>query len=240
MFTWICPKCGRDVPPSESECPVCTGKMTLQAEPPALPSQTEAPPQSGAAVPQAPAAAPPQHAAAAAYAPSPVPYPAPAPSRGMPGWLVTIIVAAVLVGGGAGAYFYLLPSSRGESGTAAAPDRGIVMQSPQVAGAKPHRLAKFVELVGIRITEDAKQKLQIRLIVVNHSAAELGDMKMNVALRPVTGKADAPPVSEFPITVPSLGPYESKEVTATIATKLRAYELPDWQFLRPEFIITTP
>jgi hypothetical protein len=32
----------------------------------------------------------------------------------------------------------------------------------------------------------------------------------------------------------SLGPYESKEIKAPLSTRLRVYELPDWQFLRAE------
>jgi hypothetical protein len=40
--------------------------------------------------------------------------------------------------------------------------------------------------------------------------------------------------------VASLGPQENKDVTVTVPTKLRLYELPDWQFLRAQFEITSP
>jgi hypothetical protein len=42
------------------------------------------------------------------------------------------------------------------------------------------------------------------------------------------------------VKVAALGPYEAKEVETTVKSALRAYELPDWQFLRAEFEITSP
>jgi hypothetical protein len=40
-------------------------------------------------------------------------------------------------------------------------------------------------------------------------------------------------VFEFSVTIPSIGPYESKDITTTVRTKLKPYELPDWQSLKP-------
>ena len=37
MFTWICPKCGREVPPAYDECPDCAGKTAAEAGPGAAP-----------------------------------------------------------------------------------------------------------------------------------------------------------------------------------------------------------
>src|SRR5207302_199788 len=36
MFTWICPKCGREVPPAYNDCPDCAAK----AKPPAAPEHS--------------------------------------------------------------------------------------------------------------------------------------------------------------------------------------------------------
>jgi hypothetical protein len=47
-------------------------------------------------------------------------------------------------------------------------------------------------------------------------------------------------VTEFEAKVPALSPHEVKDVTAQANTTLRIYELPDWQFLRAEFDITSP
>ena len=51
---------------------------------------------------------------------------------------------------------------------------------------------------------------------------------------------DDPPITEFEAKIPSLGPQETHDVSATANTKLRLYELPDWQFLRADFDITSP
>src|SRR5690348_15430553 len=50
MFTWICPKCGREVPPAYTECPNCEGKTA-----PAGSGQPAGPP---VAVPIPPASEP--------------------------------------------------------------------------------------------------------------------------------------------------------------------------------------
>jgi hypothetical protein len=46
-------------------------------------------------------------------------------------------------------------------------------------------------------------------------------------------------VFDFPYTLPSLGPFETKEATATLKTDLKPYEMPDWQFLKADFDITS-
>jgi hypothetical protein len=58
MFTWICPQCGREVPPAYTECPDCTGKNADTAPPQAAVPQATgpAPLQSAAAEPAPPAA----------------------------------------------------------------------------------------------------------------------------------------------------------------------------------------
>jgi hypothetical protein len=187
---------------------------------------------------ECPNCARPPEEAAAAPAPRPV---APAgPRTALPGWLVAALVAAVLVGLGAGAYFYLLPSSQATSQTAAPPAPFEAPTSHPTPGAKPHPLAKFIEIAGLRVTEDAKQKAQIKFLVVNHSGAELGDVTLAITLRPSTAKPDDKPLVSYVVKVASLRPYEAREMEASAKTGLRAYELPDWQFLRAEFEITSP
>ena len=44
----------------------------------------------------------------------------------------------------------------------------------------------------------------------------------------------------FPASVSKLGPSDLKDVTIDVPTKLRVYELPDWQFLKADFQITEP
>jgi len=103
-----------------------------------------------------------------------------------------------------------------------------------------HPLAKYLELSGYRITETAPGKLNIKLAVVNHSEADIGDLTLKIKLVTTAAKPDDPPITEFEAKVPALGPQELKDVTATAATKLRIYELPDWQFIRAAVEITSP
>lgn len=111
---------------------------------------------------------------------------------------------------------------------------------PTSAQASRNPVAKFIELVGFRISEKGAGKLIIRFGVVNHSDADIGDLEMNVSLHATTGKASDPPLFSFPVKVSGVGPESLTNVEVETNTKLRVYELPDWQFLRPDFTITSP
>jgi hypothetical protein len=152
----------------------------------------------------------------------------------MPEWLVMVLVAIGAVGLFALVYFFVLsPSRKTTSASAATTER-----TAAAAGAKEHPYAKFLDVTGIRLIEDAKQNVQVKFLVVNHSSAELAGVSADVVLKPVNAKPDTPPVTEFAFKLPTLGPYESKEVTVPAKTKLRAYEMPDWQFMQSEVHIT--
>jgi len=105
---------------------------------------------------------------------------------------------------------------------------------------KRHPLAKYVELVGFRISEAGGGKLKIKFAVVNHSEADIGDLGVHVRLTTTSAKPDDPPIGEFDSRIADLGPEETHDVTAEVPTKLRIYELPDWQFIKAEFEITSP
>jgi hypothetical protein len=115
-----------------------------------------------------------------------------------------------------------------------------VPQATDTVITNKHPLAKYLELSGYRITETAPGKLSIKLAVVNHSEADIGDLTLKIKLVTTAAKPDDPPITEFEAKVPALGPQELKDVTATAATKLRIYELPDWQFIRAAVEITSP
>jgi len=109
-------------------------------------------------------------------------------------------------------------------------------KTPAAKSSNP--LAKYLEVVGFRVSEKSAGHLQVQFAVVNHSEAEVGDLKMEVSLRTTAAKPGDPPLVTFPAKVSSLGPAELKQVTADVPTSLRAYELPDWQFLKADFQIT--
>jgi len=101
-------------------------------------------------------------------------------------------------------------------------------------------IAKYIELVGLRVTERSPGHLIVQFGVVNHSEADVGDVKMNVSLSTTAAKPGDPPLIAFPAQVSGLGPSELKDVTVQVPIKLRVYELPDWQFLKADFEITEP
>jgi hypothetical protein len=101
-------------------------------------------------------------------------------------------------------------------------------------------IAKYIELVGFRVTERSAGHLIVQFGVVNHSEADVGDVKMTVSLGTTAAKPGDPPLITFPAKVSNLGPTEMKDVSVEVPTKMRVYELPDWQFLKADFQITEP
>jgi hypothetical protein len=163
----------------------------------------------------------------------------------LPAWLMSIVFAVLFIAVGAGAYFgirYFSGSSQASTDGAAAPDN-----APAAAKGKNSTLQKYVEVVGVRLTEDSKKKPQVRFVVVNHSGAEISDLAGNVNLWAVANdgqrhppKSDEEAVGTFTFKLPSLGAYESKEMSGALNTKLKVYELPDWQNLVADVQITSP
>lgn len=110
---------------------------------------------------------------------------------------------------------------------------------PATAAGK-HPLAKYIELAGFRLSENGAGKLKIKFAAINHSEADLGELTVKVRLVTSAFKPGDPPITEFDAKIPNLGPEETQTITANANTKLRLYELPDWQFLRADFDITSP
>jgi hypothetical protein len=154
---------------------------------------------------------------------------------------LSIGFAVLFLAIGAGAYFGIRYFS-GSSQASTTPAVALENPSAPAAGskAKANTLQKYVEVVGMRLTEDAKKKPEVRFVVVNHSGAEIADLAATVNLWARTAKSDEEAVGTFSFKVPSLGAYESKEMSGVLSTKLRVYELPDWQNLVAEIQITSP
>src|ERR1700680_2793757 len=72
-------------------------------------------------------------------------------------------------------------------------------------------IAKYIELVGLRVTERSPGHLVVQFGVVNHSEADVGDVKMNINLGTTAAKPGDPPLITFPAQVSRLGPSELKE-----------------------------
>jgi hypothetical protein len=103
-----------------------------------------------------------------------------------------------------------------------------------------HPLAKYIELSGFRLTLGAGNQLKIKFTAINHSDADLEELGVHVRIVTSVAKPGDPPVAEFDAKIPELGPQETHDINATATTTMKAYELPDWQFLRADFDITSP
>lgn len=106
-----------------------------------------------------------------------------------------------------------------------------------VAAKSSNPAGKYIELVGFRVAEESPGHLEIQFGAVNHSEVDIGDLKLSVNLSTSAAKPGDPPLMSFPAKV-SLGPSDLKNVKVRVPSKLRVYELPDWQFLTADFQIS--
>ncbi len=221
-------------------CPRCAPR-------PAQPVRAAAP-ESIPVAASAPAAPAPAPEPVLASAPAPLPYqtplttqqvpsvgyayPEPAPKAPVNPVLVVVAVAAGLLGAGYLA-FHFLPSSKLDEATTSG--RSEKTKMVDATGANVNPLSKHIEVTGFRIREDKNQRVTVQMVIVNHGAADIAGLEMQVGLY---AKGDL--VVEFPVKVKNLGPFEVAQGTGQATTKLRAYEFPDWQFLTPKVTITAP
>jgi hypothetical protein len=189
--------------------------------------------------------APPPPEPPRAYAPPPAPEPQaspwdapPPPPRGMtlPTWLLAIVFT--LAFGGLVFGVYWLVGSHAPSGSSQASSAlDIPVPAPD---AKANPFQKFIEISGIRFAEDPKNKDKsiVKFVITNHADDEIAGLSGSVA---IVGRGDksGQAVAGFSFTT-TLGPEESKDLTTSLTTKLKAYELPDWQFAQPLLQITAP
>jgi hypothetical protein len=179
---------------------------------------------------------PPQHPQYAQQPPAAWPAPE---RRGPPPWLVGVGTAVVFLLIGAGIYYFM---NRSDAPSAASSDKPAAADASGGAASKQkitNPLQKYVEVVGIRMMTENKQPVA-RFVVVNHSGAEIVDLAANVTLLASTSRSDEDSVGTFSFKLPSLPANETKELTEPFKTKLKPYELPDWQNTTAEIQITSP
>lgn len=262
MFTWMCPQCGREVPPSYSECPDCAKRAAApppdqQAAPP--PQQQYAPPpppQRQYAPPPPPQPQQPPYASIPSahpqyqqqYAPpqygqpqygqpqygQPPQYMPPPPRAGLPTWAMALLFSVAICGVVFGIY-WLVGSNKGGATPSAA------VENPAAkAGAKTSPYQKFIEIAGVRFVEDPRKKTtQVRFVLINHSNADISGLSGNVTVwgRTRTSEEDAEGSFTFTSDVKA---YETKDITVPLNTKKKIYELPDWQNVSTDIQITAP
>jgi hypothetical protein len=239
-------------PPPQQQAPVYYQRPP-EAQQPASPyyqpqqPPTQAPPQGqpyyAPAPPQQPPQPPPQYYQPPPQQPAPPPYYPPQaapPARhallNLPPWLMTIVFAAGIGGIIFGIYSLLQTGKTAGSG----PTPVSSVESPAAKpGAKPNALQKQIEITGVRFSQDAKKKTLVTFVIINHSQAEISGLAGNVTIWGRTQKSEEDAQGTFAFTT-DLAPYQSKEISAPLNSKLKIYELPDWQNITTDVQITAP
>jgi hypothetical protein len=129
-----------------------------------------------------------------------------------------------------------LIEGRGQTAPAA------TVESPAAsAGANANPFQKFIEVSGVRFGQDPKSKdaVVVKFVLTNHSETEISGLSGSATLWVRPRKSGDEAQGTFGFTT-SIGPFEIKEVAAPLVTKLKIYELPDWQNLSADVQITAP
>jgi hypothetical protein len=188
MFTWICPQCGREVPPAYNDCPDCANKTAPSGGEPAAAPPATPPVQHGGfggTLPATPAQQPyyqqpPQPPPQAYYPPQqplqppqgqpyypPQPPQAPpagyygqppAPARGLNLPVWLMTILCALAIGGV--VFGILWAVSSNRGSAGNGPAPIAsVENPAAkSGGKTNPLQKYIEISGVRFVEDPKKK----------------------------------------------------------------------------------
>ena len=152
-----------------------------------------------------------------------------------PMWMMVagIALAFLLLGGGV---YYWLEHSGGSNTAEKAGLENPANPSKQKVS---NPLQKYVEVVGLRMITENKKPVA-KFVVVNHSGAEISNLEANVTIWASTSRSEEDSIGSFSFKILSIGSNDSKEMTQPLKTKLKPYELPDWQNAMPEIQITSP
>jgi hypothetical protein len=162
---------------------------------------------------------------------------------GSPVWaLAFAFIIALLSMGTIGfvAYRYLARKGEPVAPGPLIPGRRPAPETATSATPTANVLNKYIEITGLRLLEENPKALQVAFVVVNHSPAPLTDVTGTVTIRPITAGTDGEAVGLFNFRLPELAPYGVIDMKAPLQSKLRVYELPDWQFIRADVVITSP
>jgi hypothetical protein len=144
-----------------------------------------------------------------------------------------VALALLILLGGA---YYLLQ----RSGTSN-PAEKAGLENPSNASRQKvsNPLQKYIEVVGLRMITENKKPVA-KFVVVNHSSTEIADLAANVTLWASTSRSEEDSVGSFSFKVPDIGANQSRDLTVPLKTKLKMYQLPDWQNTTAEIEITSP
>lgn len=157
----------------------------------------------------------------------------------MPTWMMGLaffVGFAVLLG-----LVYYGVQSFGHSSGSAPAEKTSAVAAP-AAGAQQNTtnpLQKYIEVVGFRLTTKDKKPV-VKFVAVNHSGGDIVDLEANVSLWASTKRSEEDSVGTFSFKAKNLAAGSSEEFTAPLQTKLKGYELPDWQSLLADVQVVSP
>jgi hypothetical protein len=170
--------------------------------------------------------------------------------KGAPGWLVTSLVAGVLLAGLLSLTLFNTPrtaaepspnptpapaaSNESKADPKLAPTPASSSAAPGISSAASYSLSKAIEVTGFRFVGDKKPEM--RYVVVNHSGADIEAVTVYVTLRSSTAKPGQPPLYRFSFRSPMLAAFESKEMSAVPDKQMDklARSTADWQNLHAD------
>jgi hypothetical protein len=131
----------------------------------------------------------------------------------------------------AGAYYFMSRPS--------GPSAGLENPSNPSKQKVSNPLQKSVEITGLRFVTENKSPA-VKFAVVNHGGSEIAGLAGTVTLWASTSRSEEDSIGSFKFTLEDIGPGDMKELSAPFKTKLKMYELPDWQNATAELQITSP
>jgi hypothetical protein len=159
--------------------------------------------------------------------------PEPAQRRGLPTWLMTVLFAGGFIGCVWGIYA-IVNSSHGTQKPST-----TVESAAAKSGGPTNAWQKYIEVSGVRFAENAKKQPMVKFVIVNHSGMEISGLAGNVTLFGRTQKSEEEAAGTFTFST-NLEAYAAKDMEAPLTTKLKMYELPDWQNVSTDLQVTGP
>jgi hypothetical protein len=104
----------------------------------------------------------------------------------------------------------------------------------QAVPSREDATARFLEVAGLRVVTSWNHKQQLHYVVVNHSGSDVPGMAVRIAVRRFEAASNASPLFTVDASLPSLGPYQSKEVRTDLESDATLSAIQDWQSLRAE------
>ena len=212
MFTTECPKCGREIDVGETDCPYCGSTAETQAadRPAAVPATQ--PPRSR---PVQRLRRAPRKSAAWSIPP-----------------LFLAILAGVLVGTIGVIVYFTSPELFGGGQKLTLENVGEGSEDSRVGSASVGNL----EVAGVRAWWDQESgKLKVRAVVVNHGDAPATRVDLKVHLKSRHSRASASPLASFDLRLDGeLGPRQSRDIEADLASLAHPSALPPWNEIRIE------